>query len=259
MLGLMMDYPLTMDRILEHANSLFSEIQITTKQPDGSLFRYTYSDMYKRVKRMASALNKLGVGKGDRVGTFGWNNYQHLELYYSIPSCGGICHTLNIRLSPEQLAYIINHAEDKVIFIDAPLLPLFNKVAPHITCAKHYVLYNAPKDIETNLPNVSFYEDLVETGDEDYTWAVTDENQAMGLCYTSGTTGNPKGVLYSHRSMYLHTLGVIQTNSLRLSYEDVVLPVVPQFHAMAWGLPYACALAGSAICLSGLAIQFLGL
>lgn len=251
MQGLMMDYPLTIDRILEHANRLFPHKQITTKQPDGSLHRYTYANLYQRVKRLANVLRKLGVKPGDRVGTFAWNNYQHIEMYYAIPGAGAVIHTLNIRLFPEQLSYIVNHAEDKVVFIDGTLLPLYERVADQIEGVQHYVLLNAAKGIQTKLPNVSFYEDLMADADDDFEWAVTDENTAMGMCYTSGTTGNPKGALYSHRSMYLHTLGENQAGALALTEEDVVLVVVPQFHAMAWGLPYACAMAGAEMVMPG--------
>ena len=249
--GLMMNYQLTMDRILEHANRLYPHKRITTMLPNGTFHRYTYADMYKRVKRMAKALGKLGVQSGDRVGTFAWNNYQHLELYYAIPGAGAVCHTLNIRLFPDQLVYIVEHAEDKVVFIDGTLLPLYERVADQISCVQHYVLINAPKDIQTKLPNVLFYEDLIDGSDEDFAWLSTDENMAMGLCYTSGTTGEPKGALYSHRSMFLHTYAENQATALGLMESDVVLPVVPQFHAMAWGLPYACAMAGTDMVMPG--------
>lgn len=253
--GLMMNYQLTMDRILEYANRTFPGKQITTKLPDGSLHRYTYADMYKRVKRLAAALVKRGVEPGDRVATFAWNHYQHMELYYAIPGAGAVCHTLNIRLFPEQLAYVVNHAEDKIVFIDGTLLPLYERVADQIDCVEHYVLLNAAKGTETKLPNVLFYEDLIAEGDEDFEWRTTDENEAMGLCYTSGTTGDPKGVLYSHRSMYLHTMGENQAGALGVREDDVVLPVVPQFHAMAWGLPYACAMAGADVVMPGPHLQ----
>jgi len=245
MQDLMMNYQLTLDRILERANTMFPRKRITTKLPDGSLHRYTYADMYTRTKRLAKALGKLGVEPGDRVGTFAWNNYQHLELYYAIPGAGAVCHTLNIRLFPEQLTYVVSHAEDKVVFIDASLLPLYERVSDQIDCVEHYVLYNAPKDIETKLSNVLFYEDLIDGSDDDFEWLSTDEHMPMGLCYTSGTTGNPKGALYSHRSMFLHTMGANQASALGLKESDIVLSVVPQFHAMAWGLPYECAMAGA--------------
>ncbi len=253
--GLMMDYPLTIDRILEHGNRVYPHKRISTMLPDGSMHRYTYADLYRRVKKLVHALIKLDVQPGDRVATFAWNNYQHLELYYAIPGCGAVCHTLNIRLFPEQLAYVVNHAEDKVIFIDGTLLPAFERIADQVHCAKHYVLFNCERDVETKLTNVVFYDDLVDEADEDCEWVANDENAAMGLCYTSGTTGKPKGVLYSHRSMYLHTLYENQANALGVTERDVVLPVVPQFHAMAWGFPYACIMAGADMIMPGPHLQ----
>jgi fatty-acyl-CoA synthase len=251
MLGLMMDYQLTLDRILEHANRLYPHKRVITMLPDGSKHCYTYGEMYGRTKRLAKSLVKLGVKPGDRVGTFAWNNYQHLELYYAVPGAGAICHTLNIRLFPEQLVYIVNHAEDKVIFIDASLLPLYERVADQIKGVKHYVLFNAPPGLQTKLPNVLSYETLIEESDEDFEWLSTDERMAMGLCYTSGTTGDPKGALYSHRSMFLHTLGGNQAMAVGLREPDRVLLVVPQFHAMAWGQPYSTVAAGAELLLPG--------
>lgn len=253
--GLMMDYQLTMDRILEHANRMFPHKQITTLQPDGSLHRYNYAEAYTRIKRLAKALVNLGIQPGDRVGTFAWNNYQHFELYFAIPGAGAVCHTLNIRLFPEQLSYIVDHAEDQIVFVEASLLPLYERIAHQISCVKHYVLINAPRTIETRLRNVLHYEDLIADADEDFAWRSTDERMAMGMCYTSGTTGNPKGALYSHRSMYLHTIGENQAAALGIVESDVVLPVVPQFHAMAWGLPYACAMSGADLVMPGMHLQ----
>lgn len=249
--GLMMDYALTLDHIVEHANRMFPHKKIKTKLPDGSMHEYTYADFYKRVKKLGNVLESLGVEIGDRVGTFGWNNYQHVEFYFGIPCAGAVCHTLNIRLSGEQLVYIINHAEDKVIFVDGTLLHLIEPIADQLTTVEHFVLYSIPKDKATTLPNVSYYEDLMASASEDYRWRCTDEKMAMGLCYTSGTTGMPKGALYSHRSMMLHTYGVLANVSLGVTEADVVLPVVPQFHAMAWGLPYACTYVGATIVMPG--------
>jgi acyl-CoA synthetase (AMP-forming)/AMP-acid ligase II len=253
--GLMMEYPLTLDRIIEHAGRMFPHKHIRTKQPDGGMHEYTYAELHRRSRRLAAALVALGVEPGDRVGTFAWNHYQHLEMYFGIPGAGAVCHTLNVRLFPKQLAYIVNHAEDKVVFIDASVLPLYEKVSAEIGCVEHYVLVNAPADIETTLPNVLHYEDLIEAAADNFAWRSTDEQMAMGLCYTSGTTGDPKGALYSHRSMFLHTLGENQAMGLGLTETDVVLPVVPQFHAMAWGLPYACTLAGADVVMPGPHLQ----
>lgn len=254
--GLMMDYQLTLDRILEHAYRNFPNKKVITKLPDGTMHELCYGDMYKRVKRLSSALiSKLGIQSGDRVGTFAWNNYQHLELYFAIPGAGAVCHTLNIRLSAEQLSWIMNHAEDKVVFVDGTLLPLYEKLAAGATTVKHHVLFNAPRDVETSLENVIFYEDLVEAGDESFEWACTDERMAAAMCYTSGTTGDPKGALYSHRSAFLHTYGVIQANAMGLSERDTVLAVVPQFHAMSWGLPYAGLYSGANLLMPGQFLQ----
>lgn len=249
--GLMMNWQLTLDKILEHGVRLYPHKQITTMQPDGSLHRYTYTDLHRRARRMAKALVKLGVQQGDRIGTFAWNDYQHLELYYAIPGAAAVCHTLNIRLFPDQLAYIVNHAEDKIVFVDGTLIPLYQKVAPHTQGVQHHVIFNAPREAKDALPNTLFYEDLIDDSDEDFAWLSTDENLAMGMCYTSGTTGEPKGALYSHRSMFLHTMGENSANALGVRESDVVLPVVPQFHAMAWGLPYACVASGADIVMPG--------
>ena len=253
--GLMMDYQLTLDRIVERANRFYPRKGITTKLPNGTFHQYTYADFYKRVKRLANVLETLGVEIGDRVGTFAFNNYQHMELYFAIPGAGAVCHTLNIRLAPDQLAYIINHAEDKVVFIDGPLLPLFEKIADQVQGVQHFVVFNAAPGVTSKLPNLLIYEELMAAAAEEYTWRSTDERMAMGLCYTSGTTGNPKGALYSHRSMYLHTVGESQASALGITEADVVLPVVPQFHAMAWGLPYACVMNGADMIMPGPHLQ----
>jgi acyl-CoA synthetase (AMP-forming)/AMP-acid ligase II len=249
--GLMMDYPLTLDRILEHGVRTHARKRILTKLPSGEMHEYTYQDLLRRVKRLANAIERLGVKTGDRVATFAWNNFQHLEMYYAIPCSGNVCHTLNIRLSADELAFMIEHAEDQIIFVDGTLLPLIERAAPKIKSVRHYVLFNISKEAAVSLPNVSYYEDLLEQASEKYEWKSVEENMAAGLCYTSGTTGNPKGALYSHRSMFLHTLGVNLSNSLGIQEQDTVLPVVPMFHAMAWGLPYACIMNGANLILPG--------
>ena len=251
MFGLMMDYPLTLDRIVERANRLFPHKRVRTRRLDGSLHDYTYADLYRRSRKLASALAGLGIESGDRIGTFAWNHYQHLEMYFGIPGAGAVCHPLNVRLFPGQLAYIVNHAEDRLVFVDASVLPLYEKVARETSGVEHHILVNAPEDTQTDLPNVRHYEELIGEGDDEFEWRCTDEAMAMGLCYTSGTTGEPKGALYSHRSMFLHTLGENQAMGLGLTETDIVLPVVPQFHAMAWGLPYACPLAGADMVMPG--------
>lgn len=249
--GLMMDYPLTLDRIIEHAHRMHPNKRIITKLPSGEMHEYNYLSLYKRSKKLANVLQQLGIKTGDRVATFAWNNFQHMEMYYGIPCSGAVCHTLNIRLSPEELAYLIDHAEDRVLFVDGTLLPLIQRVIPHVKSDCRYVLFNTERSAIDALPNAFFYEDLMNDAEEDCEWNSRNENMAAGLCYTSGTTGSPKGALYSHRSMFLHTLGVNLSNSLGVRETDILLPVVPMFHAMAWGLPYACIMNGADLLLPG--------
>ncbi len=253
--GLMMDYPLTLNTIVEHANRMTPQKTIKTKLPDGGWHEYSYADFHGRVRRLGNVLEALGVEPGDRVATFAWNNYQHLEFYFGIPCAGAVIHTLNIRLSHEQLKYIIDHAEDKVIFVEASLLPLIEPIAAQLDTVERFVVFNLADGQSCSVPNASRYEDLMAAADAEYPWRCVDEKMAMGLCYTSGTTGMPKGVLYSHRSMMLHTLGVLQAAALGPTETDVALAVVPQFHAMAWGLPYACAWVGASMVMPGPHLQ----
>lgn len=243
MQGLMMDYPLTLRTVLERAPRLFPRRQLSTKI-GASMHRYTYADFYDRVSKLANALARLGVQPGDRVATLAWNSYRHLELYFGIPCMGAVCHTLNLRLPPDQLIYIINHAEDKVICIDQSLLPLLEKISEHLKTVETYVVM-ADAPFETTLPNAISYEELIAGEQSDFAWPELDERSAAAMCYTSGTTGNPKGVVYSHRSSYLHAVGACMTDSLTLSQNDIVMPVVPMFHAMAWGIPHAATFLGS--------------
>ncbi|MEO6313627.1 MAG: long-chain fatty acid--CoA ligase [Chitinophagaceae bacterium] len=256
MKGQMMPYALSTQSIIEYGNRVFPRKTIVSRLPDGAWHRYTYADMYLRAKKMAGALlNKLNVQPGDRVATFAWNHYQHLELYYAIPGCGAVCHTINIRLSVDQIAYIINHADDTIIFIDASLIKLFEQVVPKIKSNPQYIIMHASADFETSLNHVLHYEDLLAESAPLAEWIAMDENDACGLCYTTGTTGEPKGVLYSHRSTYLHALAIMTPNAFNISCSEKVLLIVPQFHVMAWGFPFVCVMAGADIVLPSCHLQ----
>ena len=243
MQGLMMDYQLTLTPLLERAQRLFPDKEIVTKTGP-TQERFTYGQMTERVGRLANALSRLGVRSGDRVATFAFNNARHLELYFAAPCMGAVLHPLNLRLPPEQLIYIVNHAEDQVLFFDPNLLPAIEKLAPYFKTIKHFVVMSdsAP---ETSLSPLLTYEELLRNESPDYPWPHLHENDAAAMCYTSGTTGNPKGVLYSHRSIYLHSLGLSMADSFGLCERDSFMPVVPMFHVLAWGTPFACTMLGT--------------
>ena len=247
--GLMQDdFPLTLHHILHRLRRTSPGKEVVTLTSARDVERSTFGQVAQRVDRLARALGKLGVEPGDRVGTFAWNNRRHLELYFAIPCVGAVLHTLNIRLFEEQLTYIVNHAEDKVIFVDDSLVPQLEKLAPTFEHVAHYVVMG---DGDTGtLPNALNYEQLLEeAGPGPFDYPEVEERQAAALCYTSGTTGNPKGVLYSHRSISLHSTGTLMVDSTGLSHADRVLAVVPMFHANAWGLPYGAVLAGADLIL----------
>ncbi|MCW3026210.1 MAG: fadD9 [Solirubrobacterales bacterium] len=253
--GLMQDdFQLTLDHIRRRVRSYNLGAEVVTLTPDGGVERATHAEVAERIDRLARALRKLGVEQGERVGTFAWNNQRHLELYFAIPCIGAVLHTLNIRLFAEQLTYIVNHAQDRVIFVDDSLVPLLEELAPSFSTVERYVVMGNG-DTGT-LPNALRYEELLEeAGPGEFDYPDLDERQAAALCYTSGTTGNPKGVLYSHRSISLHSTGTLMTDSTALSRADRVLAVVPMFHANAWGLPYGAAFAGADLILPD---RFLG-
>jgi len=250
----MMDRPLLISSILEFAATNHGEREIVTKTTEGGIHRYTYEEAELRSRKLAQALQRLGVELGDPIATIAWNTYRHFEIYYGVSGIGAICHTLNPRLHPEQIAYITNHAEDKLIFVDLTFLPLVEALQSHMKTIKGVVvmtsLDNMPETKVTEFP-VYNYEALIEAEDGALTWPEFDENTASSLCYTSGTTGNPKGVLYSHRSTVLHSYAANMGDALGLKSTDSVLPVVPMFHANAWGLPYAIPMVGAKLVLPG--------
>jgi fatty-acyl-CoA synthase len=242
--GLMQDdFQLTLHHPLHRMRSVHPRAEVVTLTEDG-VTRASYGQVAERVDRLARALDRLGVEQGDRVGTFAWNNQRHLELYMAVPCVGAVLHTLNIRLFAEQLTYIVNHAEDQVIFVDDSLVAILGELAPTFEGVRHYVVMG--QGDAGSLPNALRYEELLEeAGPGSYDYPEVDERQAAALCYTSGTTGNPKGVLYSHRSIALHSTASLTKDALGLSQRDRALVVVPMFHVNAWGIPYAAALAGA--------------
>jgi acyl-CoA synthetase (AMP-forming)/AMP-acid ligase II len=252
MLGLMQDWPLTVDKILDHAKNWHGHREVVTRSVEGPIVRTNYAEIHRRAKRVSSALLAWGVKPGDRVATLAWNTGNHIETWYGVMGIGAVCHTLNPRLFPEQLVYIINHAEDRIIFVDLTFVPLLDAILKHCPSVERVVVMTDPDHMpQTQLPVVDCYETIVEQGSEDVTWGGFDENTACGLCYTSGTTGNPKGVLYSHRSNFIHTLLGLQSTVLGATPKEVILPVVPMFHANAWGIAFGGPAAGSKLVMPG--------
>ncbi|RJG07934.1 fatty-acid--CoA ligase [Noviherbaspirillum cavernae] len=257
LMGQMMSQPLLISSIIQHADRYFGSNEIVSRRVEGDIHRYTYRDCHKRARQMANALDALGVRIGDRVATLAWNGYRHLELYYAISGSGAVMHTINPRLHPEQIAYIVNHAEDQFLFFDMSFLPLVEAFAAHCKTTKGFIMM-CDRDrmpAETRIPNLMCYEDLIAKSSDDYAWPLFDENCASSLCYTSGTTGNPKGALYSHRSTVLHSYASAMPDALNVSARDSVLPVVPMFHVNAWGLPYSVPLTGAKMVFPGPALD----
>ena len=252
MQGLMMDFPLTITSIMEHAERVHGAQEIVSVTRDNPRHRYTYADSFARVRQLANAMDEWGLSQSDRIATLAWNDYRHFETYYASACSGYVCHTINPRLFPEQIVYIINHAEDQYVFLDPDFWPLIEQVAPQCPGVKGWVVMTTPEHMpDTGVANVHCYEQLLEGQADTYAWPAIDENDACALCYTSGTTGNPKGVMYSHRSTVLHTYATMMPDSMNISSADVVLPIVPMFHVNAWGNPYACPVAGAKMVMPG--------
>ena len=252
MLGLMMDTPLLISSIATHAEKYHGGQQIVSVTADNPRHRYSYRECFTRAKQLAVALERLGLDRGDRVATLCWNDYRHLEAYYGVSGAGYVCHTVNPRLFPEQLVFIINHAEDRWIMTDVMFVPLLEKLAGQITGVEGFiVMTDAAHMPQTSLPNVVCYETLIAAESGDYAWPSFDERTAAALCYTSGTTGDPKGVLYDHRSSLLHAYAAVAPDVMGLSSRDCVLPVVPLFHVSSWGTPYSMPMVGCKIVYPG--------
>jgi fatty-acyl-CoA synthase len=249
----MMQQPLLVSTLLAHAERHHGDQEIVSRRVEGDLHRQTYRQFAERARRLANALAAHGISFGDRVGTLAWNGYRHMELYYAVSGSGAILHTLNPRLHPDQVVWIADHAEDKVLFFDLTFLPLIEAIAPRVSTIKAFVAMTdrAHMPATSTVPNLLCYEDLIESHSADFVWPSFDENTASSLCYTSGTTGNPKGALYSHRSTVLHTYAAALPDSLNCSAHDTILPVVPMFHVNAWGLPYVACMVGAKLVFPG--------
>ncbi|MFG1276815.1 long-chain-fatty-acid--CoA ligase [Xanthobacter autotrophicus] len=253
MLGTMMDVPLLLSSILRHAEAYHSDGEVVSATVEGGLHRYTYGELSKRSRKLANALARLGLNTGDRVGTLAWNGYRHLELYYGVSGSGFVCHTINPRLFREQIAYIIAHAADSALFFDLTFLPIVEELADQLKGLKALVAMTDEAHMPASpvLPGLQCYETLIAGEPDTFEWPAFSENTASGLCYTSGTTGDPKGVLYSHRSCVLHAMAIAMPDALGLSASDVVCPIVPMFHVNAWGLPFAAPMVGAKLVLPG--------
>jgi fatty-acyl-CoA synthase len=252
----MMDRPLMIGSLIQYAAEYHGDTEIVSRTVEGPIHRYTYVEAEQRAKRLANALKRLGVGFGDRVATIAWNGFRHFELYFAISGIGAVCHTINPRLFPDQLGYIVNHAEDKVLFVDLTFVPLAEKLVAHWPNVKHYVVMTDREHMpQTSLPNAHCYEALLAGESAELAWPEFDENTASSLCYTSGTTGNPKGALYTHRSTVLHSYAICAANAIGMSLRDAICPIVPMFHVNAWGIPYAAAMSGTKLVFPGVKLD----
>jgi len=252
MTGTMMHQPLTISSLIKHAGKYHGGTEVISVETTGGVVRSSWREIEANARKLASALERLGVKQRERCGTIAWNNKRHLEVYYGVAGAGMVCHTVNPRLFPEQLIYIINHAEDQVLFLDKTFVPLVAKLGEHLKTVKH-VIYLGPRDEElaAMVDGLLFYDELLAAEGDDYVWPELDENMPSSMCYTSGTTGNPKGVQYSHRTTVLHTIGGNQPDGIGLMAKDTVMAVVPMFHANAWGVPYVTASVGCKLVLPG--------
>ncbi|MGB9110068.1 MAG: AMP-binding protein, partial [Telluria sp.] len=252
MLGKMQHEEMLISSLIEHAARNHPGVEIVSRTSEGTIHRSTYGEVEARARRLASALTRLGVRPGERVGTLAWNGYRHMELYYGVSGMGAVLHTINPRLFPEQVDYIINHADDQYLFFDIGFAALVEQLAPRLPNVKAFVAMSG----RAHMPHIAVrdllcYEDLLEAEDDGYAWPTLFEDMAAALCYTSGTTGNPKGVLYSHRSSVLHAFAACAADGLAVARADTVLPVVPMFHVNAWGIPYAGAMCGAKLVFPG--------
>jgi len=252
MRGLMMDRPLLISSLLEHAADVFASVEIVTRTVEGPIHRYTWTSAARRARQIAEALQELKVHDGDAVATVAWNTHRHLELYYGVSGMGAVVHTVNPRLHPSQVAYVLNHAQDRVLFVDLTFLPLVEAVWDQLESVRHLVILTDRAHMpKSRIGGALCYEDLVGAQEGRYEWPTFDENTAAGICYTSGTTGHPKGVVYSHRSSVLHAYGLSLPTALPVGPGEAVLPVVPMFHVNAWGIPYAAAMSGYKLVMPG--------
>ena len=252
---LMMDYPLTLTHFFERSIRLFARKTLATRIPGRPLFRYTYAEFAERTRRLAGVLQRLGIAGGDRVATLAWNSHRHLEIYWAAPLSGAVLHTLNFRLSAQDLTYIINHAGDSVIFVDASVWPVLAPIRHHLRTVKRIVVMRDTPDAGTLPTDVDDYESLLAAASPLAAWPQLDERSACGMCYTSGTTGHPKGVVYTHRAVFLHSMAMAMTDVMAISENDVILHVVPMFHANAWCVPYAGVMTGATQIFAGPSVQ----